>query len=86
MLHLMQLLNMIDDKKLFKQVFNDLDFELNEMGWNENPTELINDLLDNHFGLYIEDKRQLAEITKTILNTEKLNRAINTSQLLNNEV
>lgn len=72
MLHLLQLYKMIQDKDLFINIFSDLDYELNEMGWKDDPETLINDLLLNHFGLTIEDDRQLAKITKTILNKKDL--------------
>ena len=54
MLHLMQVYKMIQDKTLFIELFNDLSYEINEM-------------LDNHFGLYLEDSRQLQRLTETII-------------------
>jgi hypothetical protein len=63
---------MVQDKDFFISIFSDLDYELNEMGWKDDPETLINDLLFNHFGLTIESERQLAQITQTILNKKDL--------------
>ena len=67
MLHLLQIYKMVQDKKLFIQIFNDLEFELDEMGWRENPEELVSDLLLNHFGLELTCPKQLKSITKSII-------------------
>lgn len=67
MIHFLQLYKMVDNKKLFINLFNDLSFELDEMGYRDFPEELIQDLLFNHFGLEIEDERQLQRFTGFIL-------------------
>ena len=72
MLHLIQLYKMVQDKDFFISIFSDLDYELNEMGWSADPETLINDMLFNHFGLTIEDDRQLSQLTQTILNKKDL--------------
>ena len=72
MLYLLQLYKMVQDKDFFISIFSDLDYELNEMGWSADPATLINDMLFNHFGLTIEDDRQLAKLTQTILNKKDL--------------
>lgn len=72
MIYLMQLYKMIENKKLFIGIFSDLDYELNEMGWNDDPETLINDLLFNHFDLSIECPKQLAMITNSIINKNGL--------------
>ena len=74
MLYLLQLYKMLDKKQktIFINVFSDLDYELNEMGWSADPETLINDLLLDLFDLTIEDDRQLAKLTQTILNKKDL--------------
>ena len=69
MLHLLQIYKMIEDKKLFINLFNDLSYEIEEMGYThlEDQMELINEMLDNHFGLFMEDDRQLKMLTQAIL-------------------
>lgn len=72
MLYLLQLYKMVQDKDFFISIFSDLEYELEELGWSVDPETLINDLLFNHFGLTIEDDRQLAKLTQTILNKKDL--------------
>ena len=69
MLHLMQLLNMIDDKTLFINLFNDLSYEIDELGYQhlDDQCELVNEMLFNHFGLELRCEKQLERITKTII-------------------
>lgn len=72
MIYLLQIYKMIAKKDLFIAIFSDLDYELNEMGWSDDPTSLMNDLLFTHFGLTIEDEYQLNQFTNTILNKKDL--------------
>lgn len=74
MMFLIQIYNMLDnsDKKLFIDLFSDLDYELNEMGWKDDPETLINDMLFNHFSIDFDimDKvaaNQLKMVTNAIL-------------------
>ena len=69
MLHLMQIYKMVHDKTLFIELFNDLSYEIEEMEYLhlEDQMELINEMLDNHFGLFLEDHRQLQRLTETII-------------------
>lgn len=73
MLHLLQLLNMLSKKQfeLFEQLFSDLDYELNDMGWKDNENELISGMLFNHFLIDLLDEKQLDNITKVILDKNK---------------
>ncbi len=73
MFYLVQVINLLspEDKKLFIQLFSDLDYELEEMGWKGNETELINSMLLAHFGFTIDDDRQLKKITDAILDKNK---------------
>lgn len=80
MIYLMQILKMLNKKQRqqFLALFSDLDYELDELGWRGNETDLINDMLFNHFGLSIEDEGQLKRLTEVILKPESLKAAVNT--------
>jgi hypothetical protein len=74
MLQLIQIYNMLSkqDQKLFIALFSDLDYELNEMGWKDDPETLINDMLFNHFDISFDvlddlSNRQLKSLTARIL-------------------
>ena len=76
MLHLIQLYKIVQDKKLFISLFNDLSYEIEEMGYIylDDQMELINEMLDSHFGIYLEDCKQLKKLTETIISKQgKLN-------------
>jgi hypothetical protein len=67
---------MVQDKKLFISLFNDLSYEIEEMGYIylDDQMELINEMLDDHFGIYLEDCKQLKKLTETIISKQgKLN-------------
>ena len=70
MLHLMQLFRLIENKKLFIELFNDLSFELDELGYRDFPSDLVNEMLDNHFGIFMEDDKQLQRVTDCILSKQ----------------
>lgn len=78
MIYLIQLLKMLDRKQRqeFLTLFSDLDYELDELGWRGNETDLVNDMLFNHFGLSIEDETQLKRLTEVILDKGKLASAV----------
>lgn len=80
MMILMQLLKMLNktQRKQFLELFSDIDYELDELGWRGDETTLINDMLFNHFGLSIEDEGQLKRLTEVILKPESLKAAVNT--------
>jgi hypothetical protein len=84
MIYLIQVLKMLDKKQRqqFLALFSDLDYELDELGWRGNETDLVNDMLFNHFGLSIEDKNQLKMFTDVILKPESLKAAVNTVGML----
>ncbi len=79
MIYLIQLLKALskEDIELFKSLFSDISFEIEELGYQGNESELINDMLDSHFGLSLEDQAQLDSLTKIILDKSKFNSAIN---------
>ena len=72
MLFITQLLNMMTKKQIkqFVALFNDLSFEVEEMGWEGMEEEMVNDMLINHFGLELVDDWQLGEATKFIMNNQ----------------
>lgn len=80
MIYLIQVLKMLDRKQRqqFLAIFSDLDYELDELGWRGNETDLVNDMLFNHFGLSMEDETQLKMLTEVILKPESLKSAVNT--------
>lgn len=84
MMVLMQLLKMLNktQRQQFLALFSDLDYELDELGWRGNETDLINDMLFNHFGLTIEDEGQLQRLTEVILKPESLKAAVNTVNMI----
>lgn len=73
MLYLLQLVKMLNIRKrhYFYNLFADLSYEQNELGWAGNETELVQTMLLNHFGFDIADERQLKIITETILDKRK---------------
>lgn len=79
MIYLMQILKMLDKKQRqqFLAMFSDLDYELDELGWRGNETDLVNDMLFNHFGMELEDKNQLQMLTDSILKKGNLQSAYN---------
>lgn len=84
MIYLIQVLKMLDKKQRqqFLALFSDLDYELDELGWRGNETDLINDMLFNHFGLSIEDSTQLQRLTDCILKPNMLKAAATTVNIL----
>lgn len=69
MIYVMQLLSLMNKNQieLFEGLFEDLTFELEDMGWSEDPETLVNDMLDNHLGFSFECDKQLKEVTNCIL-------------------
>ena len=67
MLHLIQLFNMVDDKKLFIGLFSGFKYETTMMGYTGFEGEMFNEMLLNHFGLEIECSKQLNRITNAVL-------------------
>jgi len=58
---------MIQDKELFIALFSDLKDEVSNLGYSGCEGELFNEMLLNHFGLEIEDSKQLDRITSVVL-------------------
>ncbi len=73
MIYFIQLLKMIKknegkDRAIeFVALFEDLSFELEEMGYKDCPEDLIGTMLFNHFGLSLDCPEQLTSLTEYIL-------------------
>jgi hypothetical protein len=78
MIYLLQILKRLNKKQRqeFVALFSDLDYELDELGWRGNETDLVNDMLFNHFGMELEDKNQLQMLTDAILKPNVLKSAM----------
>ena len=78
MIYLLSILKHLNpaQRKDFMSLFSDLDYELNELGWKGNETDLINDMLFNHFGLSIDDETQLKRLTDSVLKEGNLQAAM----------
>jgi hypothetical protein len=78
MIYLLQILKRLNKKQRqeFVALFSDLDYELDELGWRGNETDLVNDMLFNHFGMELEDKDQLQMLTDAILKPNVLKSAM----------
>lgn len=77
-IYLLQILKRLNKKQRqqFLALFSDLDYELDELGWRGNETDLVNDMLFNHFGMELEDKNQLQMLTDAILKPNVLKSAM----------
>ena len=82
MIYLIQILKLLSNhqKNQFLELFSDLDYEINELGYKGEESQLVNDMLFNHFGFTIDDEQQLRMITKVILKPDLLKSAINVSK------
>lgn len=80
MFYLMQILRMIPTSEIdcFFEMFSDLEFEIEEMGWNRE--ELIKDMLFNHYGFEILDDRQLATLSNSMKDEKVFKSAIQTTK------
>lgn len=77
MIYLIQLLKSFNhnERNDFRLLFSDLSFEIEELGYKGHESDLVNDMLDSHFGITVEDDRQITSITKVILNESLFNSA-----------
>lgn len=66
-----------NQRQHFVALFSDLDYELDELGYRGNETDLISGMLFNHFGLSIENDKQLQMLTNSILKKNNLQAAVN---------
>jgi hypothetical protein len=65
------------ERILFVDLFDDLSFEIEEQGYLGLETDLIGDILSNHFGISFECPNQLDMFTECILKHQnELQRAV----------
>ena len=84
MIYLMQILRIVEDLNLFEAMFEDLDFEIEEMGYSGHEEELVYEMLDNHFGIEMTEEKQIKSLTscirgkgfKSAVHVEKLRRGM----------
>lgn len=83
MIYLLQVLNLLSkkEKAMFLELFSDLTYELNELGWKDDETGLIQTMLFNHFNISIHDEFQLRMMADVILCKPKLVAAVNVATL-----
>ena len=69
MIYLVQLVKMWNKKEreLFIALMEDLSFEIDEMGYEGQESELINEMMFNHLGIEMECNNQLNMFTDLIL-------------------
>jgi len=69
MLYLIPLIRMLNKKQrqIFIILFNDLSYELDELGYKGYEVDLVEELIDNHFGIIFESDKQLNSLTECIL-------------------
>jgi uncharacterized protein YihD (DUF1040 family) len=69
MIYLMQLVKMWNkqERELFIALMEDLSFEIDEMGYEGQESELIDEMLFNHLGIEMECNNQLNMLTDLIL-------------------
>lgn len=72
MIYLIQLYNLVGQRKLFIQIFSGLKEEAKELGYEGFETELVNEMLYNHFGLELESDKQLEMLTDAMLKRDDL--------------
>lgn len=68
MIYFIQLLKQVQDKAMLIAMLDDIQWEVEELGYHAN--DLVNELLLNHFGLEVECPNQLEILTKWILNNQ----------------
>ena len=86
MIHFMQIIKMLnkEQRNLFINLLDDLSYEIEEMGYThlEDQMELINEMMDNHFSIFMESDSQLKMFTTYILkNQGKLEGAVKRTML-----
>ena len=69
MIYLLQIMKMLnkEQRTLFIGLFDDLSYEIEDLGYEGMESELVNDMLLNHLGIEIEDQMQLQRFTDCIL-------------------
>lgn len=72
MIYLIQILKRLNtsERMLFIELFNDLSYELDELGYKDFPEELIDDMLFNHFGIEMTSESQLELLSACIVRSQ----------------
>jgi hypothetical protein len=72
MIHLLQIFRMLNklDQNQFVAFFNDLSYEIEELGYKGHEAQLINEMLFSHFGFEVECDNQLNRLTESILKNQ----------------
>jgi hypothetical protein len=78
--HLLEL-NTNEKIDYFYDLFSDLDYEIEELGYQGLEDELINTMLLNHYGIEFTDDFQLGLLTDCILNKKLFKAGITTYKL-----
>jgi hypothetical protein len=72
MIYFVQLLKVVKDKRMLAMMLNDIQWEVEELGYTGAESELISELLLSHFGVEMECPNQLDMLTKWVLNNQGL--------------
>lgn len=72
LIQIIKLLKTDNDRIAFIELFNDLSYEIDELGYNhlDDQMELVKDLLENHFYIILEDDKQLKSLTSSIIKNQ----------------
>ena len=69
MIYMMQILRLLNkrERETLVAAFSDLSFEIEELGYEGLEDELISDMLFNHFGIEMQEPKQLRWLTDWVL-------------------
>ena len=72
MIYLLQLYRLLDieQQKMFISLFDDLNYEIDELGYKGSETDLISEMLENHLGVTFECDKQVRRLTDCILKNQ----------------
>ena len=65
----------IEEIRLFKEIFSDISYEVEELGYTGSESELVFDMLLQHFGIALNDG-DLEILTEFIIKKEDLCEAV----------
>jgi len=72
MIYLLQLYKLLDieQQKMFIGLFDDLSYEIDELGYKGSESDLISEMLENHLGITFECNKQVKRLTDCILKNQ----------------
>lgn len=70
MIYFIQLLRQVENKQMLIIMLNDIQWEVEELGYKSMESELVSELLLSHFNLELECPIQLEMLTKWILENQ----------------